>query len=43
MRWKMRWIRNSRRILVRKPEEKILLGRSRLRFGDNNKMDLKIM
>jgi hypothetical protein len=33
--------RNAYRILVRKPEGKRLLGRPRLRWVDNIKMDLR--
>jgi hypothetical protein len=33
-------MRNIRKILVRKPERKSQLGRSRCRCGDNSKMDL---
>jgi hypothetical protein len=34
-------MRNAYRILVRKPEEKRMLGRLRCRWWDNIKMDLK--
>jgi hypothetical protein len=46
----MRWARNAERvgeknntygILVEKPEGKRTLGRPRLRWVDNNKMDLR--
>jgi hypothetical protein len=33
-------MRNAIKILVRKPEEKTLCGRSRHRVGDNIKLDL---
>ena len=33
--------RNAYRVLVRKPEEKIPLGRPRRRWEDNIKMDLR--
>jgi len=34
-------VRNTQQILIRIPEEKIPLGRSKRRWDDNIKMDLK--